>query len=95
MKFKVGDVCVVVPCPCRTGSPSVHVGKECRVLSIDPNDRSGAFYETDIPSTAGHPLYRNCWACDTCLELKKPPPSREQLGDWELCPWRPEPVNVQ
>ena len=91
MKFKVGDVCVWKACLCRPLlGPSGHVGKECTIISIDPTDRDGAFYETNLPaSTSGRASTPQAWACDNCLELKQPPPQREALGEWELCPWQP------
>lgn len=28
------------------------------------------------------------------LRKKRPPPKKEDIGEWELCPWRPEGVSV-
>lgn len=94
MKFKVGDVCIWQDCPCRPGVPVCHTnGDECTIISVDPTDKDGAFYETDSPATGHDRFWTNCWACDNCLILK-PPPKREELGEWDLCPWRPERVAV-
>lgn len=99
MKFKVGDVCIVRSCRCYDGEPHYYAGKETTVISVDPIDRDGLFYELDLPCIDAPPwaTYQRAWACDNCLELKKPPEAdrkREEVGEWELCPWHPERVTA-
>lgn len=89
MKFKVGDVVITKRCP-HGGS---HIpGRECTIITVDPLDPNGTFYETDISAGPAwqHTPYHNWWGCDGCFELKGLPEKKEALGEWELCPWRPE-----
>ena len=79
MKFKVGDVVRVKQC--HGDTPSWYIGIECTIIRVNPMDQKNT-YQTD---------YHGMWGCDDCFELKRPPEyPREELGEWELCPWRPK-----
>ena len=84
MKFKVGDV--VITRVCQHGAASGPIGKECTILSVDPGDPNGIYYETDIPYNGPGP-FPFWWGCDNCFELKKPP--AQEVGKWESCVWQP------
>jgi hypothetical protein len=92
-KFKVGDVCEIIS---SVDHPD-HVGRECTVISglvqyvWERNGDSCVGYRVDAPwlprLDSGY-----YWYCEeTELRLKRPPEKREdlELGDWDLCPWRP------
>jgi hypothetical protein len=32
---------------------------------------------------------------EVCLRKIEPPPQREELGEWELCPWQPKHLEVR
>ena len=101
MKFKVGDVVVTKACVCRPdlraelhrmGHVGHPIGTECTVIGVNP--ASNYPYQLDL--IAGSRLGNvHCWACENCIEFKpRPPPPREELGSWELCPWQPRKAPV-
>lgn len=97
MKFKVGDVCIFRRCAAHAGREFRIVdGTELTLISVNPIDPNGLVYETDFLVANPSPGYsKNMWSWECCLELKRPPAQqREQLGEWELCPWRPHEVTA-
>jgi hypothetical protein len=89
MSFQVGDVCIVV----RTCLELSHlVGMECTIVDV-LRDGFSYPYLTDVPTGDGKFYY----ASDNNLRKRKPPDDQKkretdkpELGEWELCPWRPK-----
>lgn len=86
MKFKVSDIVRVLPPPPGVRWGNHQVGDIGVVVAIHNHvgPTFGQAYILDI-TPATH------WICEACLELI--PHGREQfrdeLGEWELCPWKP------
>jgi len=80
--FKVGDVAVIV----YSALPWYPVGTEVTILEIVGPPYSSEEYLVDrMPD--GCLVY----AGRRCLRKKRPPDEvkREELGEWDLCPWKP------
>jgi hypothetical protein len=92
--FKVGEVALI--------NQSVHKGRECTILeplrfyvsgqSATANWDSGYYYKIrihglDVP----YPFI----AAPKALDKKPKLPPREEIGEWELCPWRPVQVPTE
>lgn len=90
MKFKISDRVRVLPPPPGFSWRYHEVGAVGIVAAVDSyiGPDLGQSYVLDI-TPPGRTI------CERCLELVPPEQSKEQLGDWELCPWRPEPVRLQ
>lgn len=95
-KFEIGEVAIYV----RPGSPSFGVeltvcSKQLVFSAID--DRTGKRvrsigYQVDCPQLDSK--FR--WFANAKHLRKKPrPPERQELGEWDLCPWRPEKVDAK
>lgn len=102
-KFEIGEVAIYV----REGSPNY--GKEVIVASdIELCLIKNGFSGKTIPSQSHRIEVPSDWifgpysmpaevprrAKPEWLRKKPRQPVRESLGDWELCPWRPERVKV-
>jgi hypothetical protein len=88
--FKVGDLCVGQNAEFdfkRNGMECVVVGGLARRTYRDRMGRRtvALTYMVEWVDSAV------TWALPYQIRLRRPPQSdREQLGKWELCPWRPE-----
>lgn len=82
-QFQIGEVAVIK----YTRHADYPVGMEITILDIRTNEEFGEHYVID-EWTDGTTVI----ATDINLRKKRPPDSqrkREEIGDWELCPWRP------
>ncbi len=77
--FAVGEVAVIAV----SYLPEFPVGMEVTVLRV--HGAPGSEFEYVIHES------RHDVVCASrrCLRKKRPPPKREEVGDWELCPWQP------
>jgi hypothetical protein len=84
-KFKVGDMVEIVAAKTNMGSKMVG---ECGLVIQVLVWEGTSYYLLDIDERCYWPSYG--WT-DNSLRLKRPPEKREdlELGDWDLCPWRP------
>lgn len=79
-KFAPGEIARIVP-----GTPTLpglerYLGEDVEI--VGPSFYLG-FYR--VRASDGKEFGAAEWA----LEKRKPPPQREELGEWALCPWRP------
>lgn len=88
-KFSVGEVAIIA----FSVFESYPVGSEVTILEVRHDGPLGLRYVID--------RYRDEWgdlflftAEESSLRKKRPPDDikREETGDWDLCPWRPEKV---
>ena len=86
--FKVGDVCVIV----NSITHAENIGRHCTVTSeLYQWWCMGVNWSVhDIVSENGE-AYRAHPDCLRKIEPPKPPDEqRQELGEWELCPWQPK-----
>jgi hypothetical protein len=81
MKFEVGEIAVIT----RSLMPQFPVGMEVTILEICEPFQADLGCQYVIWREEGLAICAN----DECLRKKRPP---EELGEWELCPWRPKAV---
>ena len=86
-KFVVGEIAVVS----FSVWPEFPVGTEVEILQVrdDALVVGNRAYQYLVYDDG----FKRVWAGDDCLRKKKPPAGdqkREELGSWDLCPWRPE-----
>lgn len=80
MKFKVGDVCIIL----RSVWPECPVGAEVTIIDI-VDDVVPYVIDRKVSS----PFFTDCnlQACDLDLKLKRDPDHPDELGDWDQTPW--------
>jgi hypothetical protein len=92
MKFKVGDVCLIIQ-GVRNGSnvtDPVSPGEEVTVTEIVLN---GSFHRPCGPDAPQYGISGHSGIiCGCALRLKRPP--REELGSWSDCVWKPSGVTA-
>lgn len=87
--FKVGDLCEIIEDAFRR----TRVGRQCTVMSdLRPHPHYSYIMIHDIVLQGDSEIL---WAQPECLRKITPPPKREDVGEWDLCPWRPSVVAVQ
>lgn len=85
-KFKVGDLVRILANPNDEGEEKTLVGTVATV------DEPLHFVDWEMGEAYG---LDNGWhVIEDDLEIVRPDPPREQLGEWDLCPWRPERATV-
>ena len=94
--FKVGDVCVLQNLPSRVAH---FEGTECTVDGVLMERFGSISGERRMSYLVLCALDNKSWAVTPQqLRLKRPPSAdsfhwqRQELGDWDLMPWRPERV---
>ncbi len=85
-KFSVGEVAIIA----FSVLAQYPVGKEVTILEIDESSLEWKYLIDRTHGPLGKPF--TIWGNDWTLCKKRPPDDikREETGDWDLCPWRPE-----
>ncbi|MDE2104943.1 MAG: hypothetical protein KGL39_47335 [Patescibacteria group bacterium] len=90
-KFSVGEIAIIT----FSVMEQFPIGCEVEILDVldPPRGEDGEFQYL----IARQPK-RLIYASDKCLRKKRPPGApiaREEVGSWDLCPWRPETIKKQ
>lgn len=89
-RFRIGEIAILVLQPSEIPHPdwAPYIGKEVEIV--------GALQRREFrsgDSVAAHVVRsqdgRKFGAQPCNLRKKRLPPPREQIGDWDLCPWQP------
>ena len=77
MKFKTGDICIILPGGIKKEANLI--GRECTIMGTTPNP-----YDWEIEVAGESELY------DICESNLKHLPPPNKVDSWENCVWQPK-----
>jgi len=93
-KFEVGEVAIFCNPRSRHCGDEVTIAgplHRCRVTFAESGGQIIAeVYEIEAPVSWGAAPTGRWVARPSSLRKRRPPPKREEVGEWDLCPWQPE-----